>query len=844
MIQRHTVLCAILAFLFVINGAAHAGDPVPRFDLQADVERGLVDLEFEGDAEAAKAYVGQVLEAVAVIFARDLNIEINVCTINVFDATAAYEPDPEGAATLSDTLQAYREFNDAERADSRLRLFQSFGPPLASYGSLTANAFVNQPCRGESVTTVRRDATFPLESGSIDVLSSARGIAFNLGATSGQADTIMSSTFSAATPLVFNAATLAQINASLEFATCDEFGPCGVLLCSAGNAPNESDDACEPCDIGTFSVDGTACAACPPGQFTNVTASTSCQQCPPDRVSEANRAGCELCPEGTVPNGEQSACEACPAGSVVNGDGTGCVACPPGRQPNSAGTACNLCEPGTVSPDGVACVECAAGTYAAESGAATCNACECGRESVAGGAFCTICPPGTYSTQGGVCQPCPEGTDSVEAGACSCEALEGEGEGMVEGEGEGVLEGEGEGTAEGEGEGTAEGEGAAEGEGEGVAALPTITVSDGDIDGGAAVTLAMEGEEIRILGFDLVFNPDELEFGGVSISPALSALGKGVETFSISPGRRGVVITDSTPNENLIPDGLVCFISMLPGVSAVAGGSYSLGIENASGFVPGQNSVSIQGIPGTLSIPLPVEGEGEGGAEGEGEGQADGEGEAEGEPVYGALPIHSGDPDSSKALELDELLRVIQFYNASGIFCAADPESTEDGYEPGEFIDGQTCRPHASDYNPQDWVLSLSELLRAIQFFSSGGYRVLCGTEDGYAAGQGEDEPCLGPLSSDVQTILNNNCAGCHIGGTSGGLDLTDVNTVVGQASASANMLRITAGSPDNSYLWRKLEGTHLEVDGGSGQSMPPGAPLEQGDLDIIAAWILTGAPE
>ena len=78
-------------------------------------------------------------------------------------------------------------------------------------------------------------------------------------------------------------------------------------------------------------------------------------------------------------------------------------------------------------------------------------------------------------------------------------------------------------------------------------------------------------------------------------------------------------------------------------------------------------------------------------------------------------------------MSLSELLRVIQFYNAGGYHCDA---SGEDGYAPGP---GDTaCTPHATDYNPQDWTLSLSEVLRAIQFYNAGAYATCPGTEDGF----------------------------------------------------------------------------------------------------------------
>jgi len=107
-----------------------------------------------------------------------------------------------------------------------------------------------------------------------------------------------------------------------------------------------------------------------------------------------------------------------------------------------------------------------------------------------------------------------------------------------------------------------------------------------------------------------------------------------------------------------------------------------------------------------------------------------GEGEGEG---TGAV-FHSADRNQDNEISLSELLRVIQFFNSDGYQCAA---GTEDGYAPNQ---GDTdCMPHDSDYNPQDWQIDLSELLRMIQFFNSPGY-FWCpdaSTEDGYCVTQG-----------------------------------------------------------------------------------------------------------
>jgi len=105
--------------------------------------------------------------------------------------------------------------------------------------------------------------------------------------------------------------------------------------------------------------------------------------------------------------------------------------------------------------------------------------------------------------------------------------------------------------------------------------------------------------------------------------------------------------------------------------------------------------------------------------------------------VEGSL-FHSADQNNDNLISLSELLRVIQFFNSGGYHCADPPDSAEDGYVPGPGAD-HACSPHDSDYNPQDWVISLSELLRVIQFYNAGGYHACPDaeppTEDGFCVG-------------------------------------------------------------------------------------------------------------
>jgi len=101
------------------------------------------------------------------------------------------------------------------------------------------------------------------------------------------------------------------------------------------------------------------------------------------------------------------------------------------------------------------------------------------------------------------------------------------------------------------------------------------------------------------------------------------------------------------------------------------------------------------------------------------------EGAGEGE---GQIEFHTADQNHDNRINLSELLRVIQFHNAKGFHCQS---STEDGYVPGTGGD-QTCSAHASDYNPKDWTINLSEVLRLIQFYNSPGYHACTGSEDSF----------------------------------------------------------------------------------------------------------------
>ena len=113
--------------------------------------------------------------------------------------------------------------------------------------------------------------------------------------------------------------------------------------------------------------------------------------------------------------------------------------------------------------------------------------------------------------------------------------------------------------------------------------------------------------------------------------------------------------------------------------------------------------------------------------------------------------------------------------------------------------------------------------------------------------------------ATDIQPIWDRNCSGCHEGPNANrGLVLVApgeppeklwrnfVNVFAAEpvVTSSAPFL-IRPFFPEESYLYHKLRGTHLEADvGGTGQRMPVGGPpfLDEGTMHAIRSWIIQGA--
>lgn len=91
----------------------------------------------------------------------------------------------------------------------------------------------------------------------------------------------------------------------------------------------------------------------------------------------------------------------------------------------------------------------------------------------------------------------------------------------------------------------------------------------------------------------------------------------------------------------------------------------------------------------------------------------------------------TADRDGDWSVSLSELLLGVQLFQSEAYHCAPD---SPDGYAVGAG-DLSSCRPYSADYAPQDGRVDLSELLRLIQLFNSGGYHRDPGTEDHFAPG-------------------------------------------------------------------------------------------------------------
>ena len=84
---------------------------------------------------------------------------------------------------------------------------------------------------------------------------------------------------------------------------------------------------------------------------------------------------------------------------------------------------------------------------------------------------------------------------------------------------------------------------------------------------------------------------------------------------------------------------------------------------------------------------------------------------------------------------------------------------------------------------------------------------------------------------SQIQPIFNDNCGNCHLGNSSGGLNLSNYENLMSSGS-------VVAGDALSSILYDRITRDSSEAG-----DMPPGnSELSQDQIDLIAAWIDEGA--
>ena len=109
------------------------------------------------------------------------------------------------------------------------------------------------------------------------------------------------------------------------------------------------------------------------------------------------------------------------------------------------------------------------------------------------------------------------------------------------------------------------------------------------------------------------------------------------------------------------------------------------------------------------------------------------------------------------------------------------------------------------------------------------------------------DPVCSGQGFYDLYiypALQSYNCTGCHPNQFADYATLMTVQAGdYSSQNSGANMPWITAGDSSQSYLFHKVSGSHLSVNGG-GSQMPMGGTVSSTDLLLLEDWINAGAPE
>lgn len=201
------------------------------------------------------------------------------------------------------------------------------------------------------------------------------------------------------------------------------------------------------------------------------------------------------------------------------------------------------------------------------------------------------------------------------------------------------------------------------------------------------------GEQVSALQFDVNYPLNNFQISNVFIGSSASSAGKTLQYNMLSSNALRIIIAGL--NQNVIGNGCVAELEC------------RVCLSSWSGFADVTLTGIVMSSPTGSRVPA--------------------------QASNGGIDIirsahHTADVNKDWRISLGELLRVIQLYNYGSFGCGC---MTEDGYDLSSS--GRACYPHSSDYTPQpDWKVSFYELLRLIQLYNFGSYRVQAGTEDGY----------------------------------------------------------------------------------------------------------------
>jgi hypothetical protein len=133
----------------------------------------------------------------------------------------------------------------------------------------------------------------------------------------------------------------------------------------------------------------------------------------------------------------------------------------------------------------------------------------------------------------------------------------------------------------------------------------------------------------------------------------------------------------------------------------------------------------------------------------------------------------------------------------------------------------------------------------------------------GSACGGSGDEPGLANAANKAEAsesfaalyqvvLVPNHCTGCHGSKAAGALNLSTAKSAydhlvsveaAGGACATAGVLRVDPGHPDDSLLVQKLQGHDADGQAVCGQPMPQKVALSADAIERVRTWISSGAP-